>query len=886
MKRNTQLEARRLIILISVMVFINLFFLSFTSAWNFDSGGKAIGNKYTNASYVYQNVTNPSYNDAWINGTIYNKIQVNDINTSMRNYVNSIASYSDGWINSTIDNKILVQNTSLNNYITIQNNSLINWVTSTFASLTTIVNAVGNWSADKVNYYTKTEVNTINTSTTNFINSNNQSLVNYILYVNTTNGAGTSYVDTWINGTIDSKILTNNNSVINWISNTFNATRNNYALLQNNSLVNYILVVNTSMKNYVDSIGETKWNANYSQFLLNNVSVTNSINSNNLSMNNFINSANTTIYQILNNGSYLNVASDTWIANYSSYYTKADINNFNSSYLNTYNQTTNDTLSNYVLYVNSTNGVGSGISWATATNGTLFLTSQWNSTNTSYLTGDNASIQNQSLNNYINSNYYNKTASDSRYSHGNLINYLSNTSSSDVANYLIMNSTLPQTSSEKTYQVSGVSDGNTLMSLVNSNSNITFIEGGVVFYHLHMAKTIGAPVLQVYTELYKRASNNAETLISTSETSETLLATEQDVDLHGVISDSILDVTDRLVVKIKAVGGMGLVTVNIYTEGTTGSRMELPVPVSSIQGTQGIQGISGTNGSNAINYTDWNNNFTAFNNSWSYTYNSTENASLSNYIVSSNNTLATWVDNLFVRFTELVEQVGNWSLDKASYTPLTTLNNGSYLNIAETDSKAYNGTLIDRNTLNNGTYIISSILNNGSYFNPATSDTFIGNYSLFKTHITFGDVSNGTIWSWVMNGSVMHPSDWNATNTSYMAGDNFTLQNTSMINWISNTYNATRNNYVLLQNNSLVNYITTINTSQTNYDNAQNTSVTNLANTHLDLAGGTMTGQIQMNANINMSSNQNVSFNGNANKIWSNTTCLMLKGSTGALWIC
>jgi hypothetical protein len=60
--------------------------------------------------------------------------------------------------------------------------------------------------------------------------------------------------------------------------------------------------------------GETNWNANYSQFLLNNVSLTN-----------YIGSANTTLYQILMNGSFINVP---WNATNTSYvpYTGASAN--------------------------------------------------------------------------------------------------------------------------------------------------------------------------------------------------------------------------------------------------------------------------------------------------------------------------------------------------------------------------------------------------------------------------------------------------------------------------------------------------------------------------------------------------------------------------------
>ena len=55
------------------------------------------------------------------------------------------------------------------------------------------------------------------------------------------------------------------------------------------------------------------------------------------------------------------------------------------------------------------------------------------------------------------------------------------------------------------------------------------------------------------------------------------------------------------------------------------------------------------------------------------------NVSVNNYIVDTNSTLATWVDTLFVRFTELVDQVGNWSADKVNYVLNSELNNGTYV---------------------------------------------------------------------------------------------------------------------------------------------------------------------------------------------------------------
>jgi hypothetical protein len=76
------------------------------------------------------------------------------------------------------------------------------------------------------------------------------------------------------------------------------------------------------------------------------------------------------------------------------------------------------------------------------------------------------------------------------------------------------------------------------------------------------------------------------------------------------------------------------------------------------------------------------------------------------------------------------------------------------------------------------------------------------------------------------------------------------------------------------------NYVDAQNTSQTNDMAARNTSITNALATKLDKSGGTMTG------NLNLSTNVNLTFNGNGNQIWSNTTCLQLKGSTVTMLIC
>jgi hypothetical protein len=368
----------------------------------------------------------------------YNTTQVNDINTSMKNYVDYINStngvgsgnYNDAWINNTIDSKINTNNDSVKNYILyvnstnsaggtdtfianysqflLNNQSLTNFISSNNGSIINYIGIINLSMKNYVDYVNSTNsagginwdiamngtlfrTNQWNATNTSYLTGDNftiqnNSIKNYILYVNSTNGAGTSYVDSWINGTIDSKILTNNNSLLNWIVNTYNTTRNNYVDLQNTSQTNLINLNNLSMANYVLYVNSTngaggiswataangtlfltsQWNAtNTSYYLDTNPKGFYNSTSN---IGNWTNDKSTyTPLSVLNNGSYFNTATlDTFIANYSTFLTH--------------------------------------ITWANVMNGTLFLTSQWNATNTSYMTGSNATIQNQSMVNYISTN--------------------------------------------------------------------------------------------------------------------------------------------------------------------------------------------------------------------------------------------------------------------------------------------------------------------------------------------------------------------------------------------------------------------------------------------------------------------------------------------------
>jgi len=123
-----------------------------------------------------------------------------------------------------------------------------------------------------------------NSSWSNTFNqTTNDTLTNYILYVNGTNTGSGVYDDTWINTTIDSKDLIQNNSVVNWVNNVF-ATITNLNLKVSwtdlwNQVYNKTEVndINTSMKNYVDWVnstngvgGETNWNANWTDVAFTN----------------------------------------------------------------------------------------------------------------------------------------------------------------------------------------------------------------------------------------------------------------------------------------------------------------------------------------------------------------------------------------------------------------------------------------------------------------------------------------------------------------------------------------------------------------------------------------------------------------------------------------
>ena len=103
------------------------------------------------------------------------------------------------------------------------------------------------------------------------------------------------------------------------------------------------------------------------------------------------------------------------------------------------------------------------------------------------------------------------------------------------------------------------------------------IPAGIFDVHFHAEKTAGTSSVNIYANIYYRASGGAETLITTTEISG-VVTTKEDFTLHGSTSSDIdLLVTDRIVVKLLAnVGGGSGATVALYQEGTTTAHLSLP----------------------------------------------------------------------------------------------------------------------------------------------------------------------------------------------------------------------------------------------------------------------------------------------------------------------
>lgn len=135
---------------------------------------------------------------------------------------------------------------------------------------------------------------------------------------------------------------------------------------------------------------------------------------------------------------------------------------------------------------------------------------------------------------------------------------------------------------ESTLTTAGLSAATNDQATVNWASpsgglGILEITGGIYTLHIHAEKTAGTSDLQIYGEIYKRASGGAETLISTTEISSIITSKTQTILHTGDVVDQTILATDRIVVKILAnCGGGSGATLVLYQEGSTSSHLAFP----------------------------------------------------------------------------------------------------------------------------------------------------------------------------------------------------------------------------------------------------------------------------------------------------------------------
>jgi len=142
----------------------------------------------------------------------------------------------------------------------------------------------------------------------------------------------------------------------------------------------------------------------------------------------------------------------------------------------------------------------------------------------------------------------------------------------------------------------------------------------------------------------------------------------------------------------------------------------------------------------------------------------------------------TWVDTNFVRFTELVGQVGNWTSDKVNYYTSTqtdtAIENGNttlynwivaqdYLDdYTETDSLAYNGTLAYLSDILGWDYYNSTDFSISDYYTKVNINSFDYYNSTdfdYNDYYLDSNPDNFIDWSKAVNGTLFLSSEYNAS---------------------------------------------------------------------------------------------------------------------------
>lgn len=163
------------------------------------------------------------------------------------------------------------------------------------------------------------------------------------------------------------------------------------------------------------------------------------------------------------------------------------------------------------------------------------------------------------------------------------VDYFFNNTASDVGGIYFDMTSAALGGGESTLSTSGLIASTNDQALINfltdetGGLGILDIPAGTFEVHFHAERTAGNSTVNIYAEIYKRASGGAETLITTSQTSGAVTSKAVFSLFAHTTADVDLLVTDRIVVKLLANLGSGSgATVVIYAEGTTVSRLAFP----------------------------------------------------------------------------------------------------------------------------------------------------------------------------------------------------------------------------------------------------------------------------------------------------------------------
>ncbi len=162
--------------------------------------------------------------------------------------------------------------------------------------------------------------------------------------------------------------------------------------------------------------------------------------------------------------------------------------------------------------------------------------------------------------------------------------FLHQNASADIENYRMMCTIYPDDSKTEIFNVTVSADNQEIEQFATPVGcpELTYLMHGIYYLHFHTYKFSGTKNVSLYYKVYKRASNDAETLLGESVHSSLLTGAEAMYDIHCLIEEVPLVITDRIVLKIFAhLEGEGTdAVVYFYIEGDTLARFNLPISLN------------------------------------------------------------------------------------------------------------------------------------------------------------------------------------------------------------------------------------------------------------------------------------------------------------------